>query len=385
MILRLSLQIFLFSSWLCNFVPARRLRRRYLSVAALEATREAHAAHVVMKNTNGKSASESTVIPKVYESWPSQKSLPCFPAEENWETTKVQSGPIDEGLLYMKLYKTGSSTTSGIHLRIARNLANRTGIDQEVCKSRFDHGPWVHPSHRFRDRKMGRSFLWTVLRDPTQRLISSFFFMQVSRGKIEPTDKNFLNFLQSDRDMKVQYYLRALETGRYNITHRDFSTVANQIMQDYDFIGVTERMDETAVLIMMLLDLPMADILFLSAKHRGSYEPGGEEGRCTYIWPSFLSPSMKDFFDSREWQELIRIDQALYLAANQSMDLTIDRLGRDKFEATLIKFKNAQKYAEDKCLQVTRFPCSESGESLNHTDCIWRVRKNNDLATDHCT
>jgi hypothetical protein len=42
--------------------------------------------------------------------------------------------------------------------------------------------------------------------------------------------------------------------------------IINQILSDYDFIGITERMAESAVALMMLLGVNMGDILYLSAK-----------------------------------------------------------------------------------------------------------------------
>jgi hypothetical protein len=42
-------------------------------------------------------------------------------------------------------------------------------------------------------------------------------------------------------------------------------------MEDYDFIGMVERMDESLVIMKMLLQLDMNDILYLSAKHGGGY------------------------------------------------------------------------------------------------------------------
>jgi hypothetical protein len=40
----------------------------------------------------------------------------------------------------------------------------------------------------------------------------------------------------------------------------------------YDFIAITERMDESAVELQMLLGLPLADVLYLNAKTSGGYE-----------------------------------------------------------------------------------------------------------------
>ena len=178
------------------------------------------------------------------------------------------------------------------------------------------------------------------------------------------------------KDDLTDYYLQTLyTTNKYNRVHTDPITAANTILEDYDFIGISERMDESAVILMMLLDVPMSDVLFLNAKGKGGYDDGGgrADGRsCTYIWPSFVSPGMQRFFDTNEeWQSMVQNDLAFYKAANASMDLTIQALGRDLFESNLAKFKTAQAEAKEKCLPRTIFPCDDAGRLHNDANCIW--------------
>ena len=176
--------------------------------------------------------------------------------------------------------------------------------------------------------------------------------------------------------MFEDYYLQTLHTkSKYTRAKFNPVNVANAILEEYDFIGITERMDESAVLIMMLLDLPMSDVLYLSAKGKGGYDDGGGSTRgrsCTYIWPSFVSPGMQEFFDTnKEWQSMVKYDLALYNAANASMEMTINKLGRDQFERNLVKFRHAQTVAQERCLPTTIFPCDSAGRVRNDTDCLW--------------
>jgi hypothetical protein len=245
--------------------------------------------------------------------------------------------------------------------------------------------------------------LWTILRDPTQRAISFFFFTRVSRRKREPTDDLFQNFLLSKRDEADNsvaekpvhphtirdYYLEALSTEKYTARlgghikalrgleeRGDPVAFVNNILSDYNFIAISERLDESAVVLMLLLDVPMADVLFLSAKGQGRhYDDGGENGKCTYIRSSFVSEAMQRFFQSDRWQDQIRYDLALYQAANRSLDLTIDHvIGRPLFELHLRKYRMAQQRAREICLHSVVFPCSESGVYTppNATDCLWK-------------
>jgi hypothetical protein len=318
----------------------------------------------------------SGVIARKFESWPQERPLPCFPPEDGWKSVAVQESPSEAGFLYLKPYKTGSSTCAGINLRIARNVARRQESETEICRARFGHGPWKYPALKmFGSRSLERSFLWTVIREPTKRATSMFFHMKVSREKQEPSDDNFRNFLLDDKNNKLDYYIETLSTDRYQRSTGDSPVqFANGILDDYNFIGITERMDESAIAIMMLLDLKMADVMFLSAKNKGSYDDAGYKDRCTYIWKSFVTPGMQEFFQSEAWQRRIQADLALYQAADRSLDMTIDKLGRAAFEANLAKYRHAKEIAHDRCLPGTVFPCNEGGRRThrNETDCLWK-------------
>jgi Galactose-3-O-sulfotransferase len=320
------------------------------------------------------------IVARPFSSWPIDAPLPCYRAHDQWMDMSVQFSPARKGLFYLKPYKTGSSTTSGVHLRMARNIAQRrTGASSfDICDIRFDHGPDPTPGYTlFRDRLPEQSFLWTVLRDPTQRAVSHFFHFMVSRKKLEPTDRNFKSFLR-DKAFPIQdYYFHALYTKEvYNRNLHKPTSVANHILRTYNFIGITERMDESFVALMMLLRLKIADILYISAKTKGGYDDAGNKQpqACTYIWPSFVSPGMKEFFDSKEWREIVRHDRLLYEAVNRSLDLTIDQLGREKFGEQLRIFQEAQKISKERCLPNTTFPCDASGifHRENTTDCLWK-------------
>ena len=191
------------------------------------------------------------VNPRAFAPWPIDLALPCFPPDDEVRIPalvhKPHSTPVTEGFLFLKTFKTASSTSAGVNLRIARNVANRTHNGEfEFCQSRFNHGkPWDKHGTLFRDRKIGRSFLWAILRDPTKRVISQFFHFKVSRLGVEPTDEAFIEFLRS-RDRK-NVYIRSLSSN-HAVPKNTTSgiRVANEIIRDFDFIGVSERIDEVS-------------------------------------------------------------------------------------------------------------------------------------------
>lgn len=327
--------------------------------------------HVINSKAGVHTVEVEGITPRNFDPWPANKSLPCFEAEENWVSMDIQRKPSQVGFLYLKPYKTGSSTGSGINLRISRNVAKQFGYN--MCKLRFEHGPDGTPGITlFRNRSHEDSFLWTVLREPTARSISAFFHFGVSRLRIEPTNENFLGYINN---ITQDYYLDALYTEkRFLGRHVDNPIeVCNSILKEFNFIGITERMDESAVALMMLLNLNLNDILYLSAKVKGGYDDGGGKYGCTIIQPSFVTPEMEKYFASKKWKNRMKYEVALYDAANKSLDMTIDALGRIKFEENLAAFRNVAKIASDTCAEVTKFPCDEWGRKRDkkETDCLW--------------
>ena len=318
------------------------------------------------------------IKPITFKPWSSNKELPCLPPDEHWDELAIQNTPSATGFLYLKPYKTGSSTASGINIRIARNVARQQGKQFELCKTRNDHGPTFTPGKDlFHDRSKSDSVLWTIIREPTHRAISAFFHFGVTRHGIEPSDENFKEYLQSNHHPMTDYYLHALRTNRSATFRRgkdDPAMVVNEILQDFNFIGITERMDESIIVLMMLLNLTISDVMYLSAKKHGGLDDGGGPTGCALIVPSFVSPEMELFLQSKEWKDQIQNDEDLYNAVNQSLDLTIEALGKVKFQENLEMLQLANQRATYECEDKVSFPCTVAGarrRSSNETDCMW--------------
>ena len=158
----------------------------------------------------------------------------------------------------------------------------------------------------------------------------------------------------------------AIDDERY-----DPVLAANRIMNDYDFIGVTERLDESAVAMQLLLGLTTGDILFVNVKGSGGFDDGMSPRGCVYIVPSYVSPGMKEYFASPSWERIALVDTMLHKAANRSLDLTIEKLGRRRFNLALANFRQAMKAVHEKCLPTVQFPCTSSGEAIAQPNCFW--------------
>jgi hypothetical protein len=133
-------------------------------------------------------------------------------------------------------------------------------------------------------------------------------------------------------------------------------------------------MEESLVALSMLLRVPLSDVMYLKAKGSGGFDDGGLDKKCTYIQPTFVSPGMQSALDSDWWRDKSRWDRALHLAANRSLDLTIDKLGRERFNEKLEQYKAALKRAQQLCLpRPDMFPCSPTGDYIppDRTKCLY--------------
>ena len=311
---------------------------------------------------------------KIFPKW--TEPFPCVPVEKQWKSVKVQRSPSREGLLYVREMKTGSSTLAGVIL----SIAHRKAQGKYPCKMRVDHSPARKMDYRFRDKK--KSFLISLLRDPTRRAISQFFHFRVSEDGVQPTDERFLRFLYNNSQALSNYYVRDL--AMHSIKNLDEmendDELVQEIINEYDFIGITERMDESLVVLKMLLDLDFGDILYMSAKTQGSFTAGGggpkQPVRCIYIVPSFTTPGMNEFFASDYWKRYIAADVALYNAVNASLDKTIESLGRQQFEEELAVFQKIKEQAQKQCMSRTIYRCDATGRYVgakNSTCLLWDV------------
>jgi hypothetical protein len=286
--------------------------------------------------------------------------------------TEILRSPAKEGILFVRNMKTGSSTLAGVAIRIAQALAKKTskGGREEMCKVRWDHTPAFLLQYGQRDK--AKSFLWSFVRDPTDRAVSEFFHFGVSRRKMEPSDKNFVQYL-TDRNYTNNYFLQDMSTTPFRPKlEPNVTSFVQSIMNDYDFIGLVERMDESLVVMKMLLHLDMNDILYLSAKQSGGYDEGAWNQTCVYIVPSFVTSGMKRYFASSHWRKRTAGDRMLVQVVNRSLDLTIDALGRQEVEEQLAEYHKAKAYAEEICAPSTIYPCSVGGvlNKYNHS-CLW--------------
>jgi Galactose-3-O-sulfotransferase len=203
-------------------------------------------------------------------------------------------------------------------------------------------------------------------------------------SQVEPTDENFLNQLATlpysrmhlqDLTVNPKHVIYRGQGKSHSLPPLDYPAVVQEILNDYDFIGVTERMDESLIAMKYLLNLTLKEILYAKpARTAGSFSNGYSDRPCTYLIPSFLTPGMEKYFKSPEWKKRIEGDELLYRAANKSLDRTLDAIGRDRVERTMQQFKKGQTYVQQQCQGKIRSMCDEGGKVVpreNRTCYIW--------------
>ena len=360
------------------------------------------------------------IEPVIWKNTNEGGGVPCEAwASPHW---RVRSRPTTRGFIFTKTFKTGSSTAAGVHLRIAIHEAKRrrkimqqqssggnNETDITMCDVRFKHKP-APQLFQYGKAEPEHSFVWTVLREPTIRYISHFFFFYVSRKGVQPTDALFQSKIQPfhyGKYISMQPMKRRVSGGSRRLDESDeaddetnsdedpdgasrdeddddigvdddneqtesneltdqyLRNFYNQILQDYHFIALTERWDESMVVLAMMLQIPLSDVLYTKAKGSGRWDD-----HCYFSIPSFVSSGMKEYFYSETYQKLVHWDYQLYLAANRSLDLTIKSLG-PKFDENLQTFRQLREKSAEICDPLAIFPCSEAGEKNNVTNCIY--------------
>eukprot|EP00977_Amphora_coffeiformis_P011570 scaffold2780_cov174-Amphora_coffeaeformis.AAC.16 len=296
------------------------------------------------------------IYPRAFPVWP-YDDYPCFPPDPKMARISVQRSPAHQGFLFVKPMKVGGSTAAGVNARIARRLGKKHGY--LCCKARWDHS--MARTLEYGQRIPSQSFLWTVLREPTRRAVSEFFHFEVSRKQVPPTTEEFQKYVKGLHF--YNYYVNELHTRNQT---NPIAQKVQEVLQDYDFIGITERMEESIVVLMMLLRLNVEDVVYLSSKTSGSYD-----ALCYYIQPSRVTPETAAFLQSPYWQERVHWDTILYQAANHSLDLTIERLGPARFAQALGKFRSLQASIKKACSGLEVYPCKSDGTKNEASDCIW--------------
>ena len=272
------------------------------------------------------------------------------------------------GILLAKTFKTASTTAAAVSIHLAERVARRRGLKSRRCKHQ------VH--HKFSRRNLPKtrqspSVLWTSVREPGSRALSAYYFYRVGRKEVEPTDEKTIKFLNSVKNhqfVQLRTQRGYASDGGYATDHQiheDSDQLYARILREeiiplYDFVAVTERMDESLVVLKMLWGLDTGDIIVSAAKAGEWSYNWNPKGTCFKIARTHQTDGVLDYIktDFRSANG----DFLLHAVANRSLDMTIDALGRDDFDREFAQYKALKTATTSICQSNATFPCSKTGQ-----------------------
>jgi hypothetical protein len=328
--------------------------------------------------------------PRSVESW-------CMIEPDPPTPFLLYSKQVAEGMIYIKTYKASSSTCEGIAWSIAHHVGRRRQEQKAVSAGQPEKASdaaaaadavcRAYTRHEFADNRMharrdpAKSLLWTFVRNPAARDLSHIYHFEIGR-------KNRTSMTSMDIQKQIQAHIKGRQT-RYLVRAKTSRAplwplhelkrnrtdlvmyMKDEIFVNYDFIGLTERMTESlAVIVLLWEDLQPQDVIVLNSKRSGGFDDGGNNQTCTAIPKADMTPELQEYFEYRH--QLWNADVLLYHAANASLQMTIDSLGRERVQQMAQIIEALQQTAQERCLDEANFPCSPEGvyqPELAETSC----------------
>ena len=275
-------------------------------------------------------------------------------------------------LVLIKVPKSASSTATGMVLRLGQAFN---------CSVSWEHGK---AREKLFDMSSPR-FVVAPIRLPHTRALSDIYFHKVTfhthnvRGDSQPGDA----FIKTQLDQVPANYV--LEYTRVDngtalpqvLSQQWPSVVVQEIMAAYDFLLVVERMEESMIVLAWILQVPVTALVTFSSKQADSWYLVGNKNKhkCVRLVKPALTSAIQATLESESWRRRHNGDLLLHAAANKSLDLTIDAIGRATVMQGVEHLRRIQATLEMHCANQTHFPCSSSGRpqlELSRASCIER-------------
>ena len=266
--------------------------------------------------------------------------------------------------IFVHTHKVGGSTVRGVKDHIARKFGLQIRADWISGRKGGGHATYMEIANRAGAELEG-AFLLTWVRHPVHRCLSAFNWFAVANQGIEATDDNLIKFANEECRDYVAKYLGMPE---------DMS--AETIAKRYDFIGTTERFEESMLLLKEKLPMPVAlrDMLYIKCKdslqNRTMFLRLQSKIGILNPYTSYAkqSPRVRDFFESEQFNKSNAVDFALWHAANEMLDRQRSAFGHARIELETAKYKQLLAEADTECQPLV---------SREHRDC-------NGLAAKRC-
>eukprot|EP00931_Biecheleriopsis_adriatica_P022945 TRINITY_DN14612_c0_g1_i1.p1 TRINITY_DN14612_c0_g1~~TRINITY_DN14612_c0_g1_i1.p1 ORF type:complete len:272 (+),score=4.13 TRINITY_DN14612_c0_g1_i1:494-1309(+) len=203
----------------------------------------------------------------------------------------------------------------------------------------------------------------TFVREPIERALSQYYHLQVSRRHKSTSSQAVIQWFKKIGGGEMVSYIRR------NRSHDPYVIVG-----EYDFIGVTERMQESMVVLKHILGLPsLCDVLYLSAKN-SSGPPHKDNKGFEFIphVPFHQQPTeVQQFVASPKNRRKMLPDSRLYAAANAALDRWIHELGTDVVSQQVIQFNELLSKARIQCAGATSLTSDTATCYWNDNGCAY--------------
>jgi hypothetical protein len=311
------------------------------------------------------------------------------PHETTNNTILPKSDPM-QGLFFVKTPKTASQSINRILKRVITRVGLRNG--GTACHMRGHHiqgdpAAWYSHRHPF------HSVLLTSVRDPVPRALSRIYWTLSTRriydsGITVPLVEHALT-QWTDAETGVT----SNGQGGFQLNYISFANISpgsawtpdlptlvknpaqihrhvEWTLQEYDFILVQERLEESLVALQLLLGVDTADILSMPLHVGGSYLYDRLVGCLELLSPPKLllnstedpvARILHEHFSSATYKAQNYGDYLLWGAAQASLDYTIAALGKERFHSALRQFQQLQQAVLATCSYEVIFPCSANG------------------------
>ena len=223
----------------------------------------------------------------------------------------------------------------------------------------------IHPPFLFLAIPIEIKIILTSSHDDSV-VCSHYFYFYVSRRNDTATEDSILSVLKFPTHPRPwhpqhNYQSKYLDLPSQN---EQSSSSTERIINGYDFLGVTERMEESLVVLAMLAQIPLTDVVVFSSKQSGCYGFAKGNEDCVKLEKKWTTPKIDEYILG-DYHKANKDDYLLYNAAQRSLDKTIDALGRKRVEENVELLKSLQQQNDEQCASKTTMPCTQpEDESL---------------------
>mmetsp|Transcript_21335 Transcript_21335/g.39027 ORF Transcript_21335/g.39027 Transcript_21335/m.39027 type:complete len:375 (+) Transcript_21335:66-1190(+) len=299
------------------------------------------------------------------------------PQVQNLASVDGGGGRLDDGLVQIRIPKTGSTTLRQV-FRALQMANGMYPLDEADVSLSLNGTAYVYTEHRrLKDvqnalsQLLPKAFKISMVRDPVERCMSSFYhLLDEKHSYLGSSDAEKIALLTGNCSAVVaqgeawytslaQDLCRGLACPGYQTEYLVPHAGSNldEIFESFDFIAVTERYDESMLLLSKQLELPLSDLLYVQTKVSGasSYCQGNTASSIQKV------PMEEESAGVRAAAQKLALDRDALLVerANAELDRRIAAYG-PSYQSDLASFREWLAVADEECKCLGQSPPAKS-------------------------